>query len=139
MLVYSQSCGESAPHTLGTAPAALIGSLRSQHGFAIKTRKKYFLELAKDVVPSCVAFNHAGVGHCKLYKIPFIVLFDWKMQSGGGTNMPSSYPQNPNELLNDPVNLLRIIIHTKGDSYGTMRVFLWHFNCLNHMRKYSFF
>ena len=75
--------GESAPHALGTAPTALIGSLRSQHGFAIKTRKKYFLELAKDVVPSCVAFNHAGVGHCKLYKIPFIVLFDWKMQSGG--------------------------------------------------------
>ena len=28
--------GESAPHALGTAPAALIGSLRSQHGFAMK-------------------------------------------------------------------------------------------------------
>ena len=28
--------GESAPHALGTAPAALIGSLRSQHGFAMR-------------------------------------------------------------------------------------------------------
>ena len=28
--------GESAPHALGTAPAALVGLLRSQHGFAMK-------------------------------------------------------------------------------------------------------
>ena len=28
--------GDSAPHTLGTAPLALVGSLRSQHGFAMR-------------------------------------------------------------------------------------------------------
>ena len=28
--------GESAPHALGTAPAALIGSLRSHNVFAMK-------------------------------------------------------------------------------------------------------
>ena len=28
--------GDSAPHALGTAPLALVGSLHAQHGFAMK-------------------------------------------------------------------------------------------------------